>query len=178
MTSAKTWKSIAALALCFGISLMAFATTASADDARPLNPNSVNVEILGKGFLYTVNYDRALTEDIFAGIGFGTVGLNNPDGSSANVTADMFPVYLGYYFIREHGTPFLEVGASAITSNNVKNLVTNLGGMTFSSSQLLPFAGLGYEERTDYNFLFRVTGYAMCGQNVKPWFGATFGYAF
>jgi hypothetical protein len=173
MTSAKIWKSIAVLALCFGT-----VTAAFADDARPVNPNAVSIELLGKGFLYTLNYDRALTEDVFAGIGFGSVGLNNALGNSSNVTADMFPVYVGYYFVREHGTPFVEVGASAITSNNVKGLVSDLGNMTFSSSQILPFAGLGYEERTDFGFLFRVTGYAMCGQNVKPWFGATFGYAF
>jgi hypothetical protein len=55
---------------------------------------------------------------------------------------------------------------------------TSLAGLEMGSNQVLPFFGAGYEVRTDSGFLFRVTGYGEVGKSVKPWGGATFGYAF
>ncbi|MDR3606421.1 MAG: hypothetical protein P4M08_03460 [Oligoflexia bacterium] len=169
--------SFALVAASFLISMQG--SPARADEARSLNPNALSVEVLGRGFLYTVQYDRAMTEDVFAGIGIGTVGIDNLDGSDANSTAVLIPVYVGYYFMREHGTPFVTAGASVVANNSTAtNHQTALGSMKFPTGQIVGSAGAGWEERTDTGFLFRVTGYAMIGGNVKPWVGATFGYAF
>lgn len=150
----------------------------SSEPTRPTNPNAISLEILGKAFLYSVNYDRALSDDFFAGLGIGSVTLDNADGSSSGRSAVMVPIYAGYYFIRDKGSPYVEIGAEAVPSNGVQGLKTSMGGMQFPSNPVLPFFGAGWETRTDSGFLFRVTGYGILGQSVTPWFGGSFGYAF
>jgi hypothetical protein len=152
---------------------------AFAEHTRPTNPNALSIEILGKTFLYTVQYDRAVTDDVFAGVGIGSVALDHLDGSDAGNSAVMVPIYARYYFIRDQGSPFVIGGASLITNHSdAAGNKTSLGDLEFSSSQVLPFFGAGYEVRTDSGFLFRVTGYGEIGKSLKPWGGATFGYAF
>ncbi len=159
--------------------VLSAATYAHADEARSVNPNALSLEIFGKSALYTVEYDRAMTEDVFAGIGIGTVGINNLDGSNANSTAVLIPVYVGYYFFRDQGSPYIEAGASIVAnSQTATNHEAALSSVQFPNGQVMPHFGAGWETRTDQGFLFRVTGYALIGANVKPWFGATFGYAF
>jgi hypothetical protein len=126
-----------------------------------------------------VQYDRAVTDDVFAGIGIGSVGLNYPNDVDAGVSATLVPVSAGYYFVRDQGSPFVIGGASLITNHSTANgLKTSLGGLEFNSNQVMPYFGAGYEVRTDSGFLFRITGYGEVGKSVKPWGGATFGYAF
>lgn len=161
------------------VSVLSFASAAHAEHTRPTNPNALSVEVLGKTFLYTVQYDRAVTDDVFAGVGIGTASLDNLDGTDANTSAVMIPVYAGYYFLRDQGSPFVIAGASLVTNHSdTVGKKTSLGGVEYGSNQVLPFFGAGYEVRTDSGFLFRVTGYGEVGKSVKPWGGATFGYAF
>lgn len=150
----------------------------SSEPTRPTNPNAVSLEVLGKSFLYSVNYDRAVSDDFFAGLGIGSVTLNNSDGTSSGRSAVMVPIYAGYYFIEDKGSPYVEIGAEAVMSGGVQGLKTTVGGMQFPSNPVLPFFGVGWETRTDSGFLFRVTGYGVLGQSLTPWFGASFGYAF
>jgi hypothetical protein len=152
---------------------------AFAEHTRPTNPNALSVEVLGKTFLYTVQYDRAVTDDVFAGVGIGSVALNDLNGNDAGTSAVLVPVYAGYYFLRDQGSPFVIAGASLVTNHSeTSGKQTSLAGLEMGSNQVLPFFGAGYEVRTDSGFLFRVTGYGEVGKSVKPWGGATFGYAF
>jgi hypothetical protein len=168
------------LALPFlSLSLLSFSVTAMAEHTRPTNPNALSLEVFGKTFLYTVQYDRAVTDDVFAGVGIGSVSLDNLDDTDAGVSAVLVPVYAGYYFLRDQGSPFVIAGASLVTNHSeTTGKKTSLGGLEFGSNQVLAFFGAGYEVRTDSGFLFRVTGYGEVGKSVKPWGGATFGYAF
>lgn len=173
-------KTILVVAVLFSSLLASSAfAPAYAEDTRATNPNAVSIEIFGKSFLYTLEYDRAFADNFFAGFGVGSVGMQFADGTDAGQTAHLIPVYAGYYFIKDEASPFVIAGASVETNGaDVANLKTSIGGATLSSSQVLPFFGLGFEERTDNGFLFRVTAYGMCASTFKPWFGATFGYAF
>jgi hypothetical protein len=160
-------------------SVAAFSAPAFAEHTRPTNPNALSVEVLGKTFLYTVQYDRAVTDDVFAGVGIGSVSLNDLNGNDAGTSAVLVPVYAGYYFLRDQGSPFVIAGASLVTNHSeTSGKQTSLAGLEMGSNQVLPFFGAGYEVRTDSGFLFRVTGYGEVGKSVKPWGGATFGYAF
>jgi hypothetical protein len=159
--------------------LSVFSSLAWAEHTRPTNPNALSLEVFGKSFLYTVQYDRAVSDDVFAGVGIGSVALDNLDNTDAGASAVLVPVYAGYYFVRDQGSPFVIAGASLVTNHTTASgKKTNLGDLEFSSSQVLPFFGAGYEVRTDSGFLFRVTGYGEVGKTLKPWGGATFGYAF
>ena len=70
-----------ALGLDLGLS-----TRAMAGHTRITNPNAVSAEFLGRGLLWSVNFDRVVNDDLVAGAGFGTVSMRNADGSDAGVT--------------------------------------------------------------------------------------------
>jgi len=150
-----------------------------ADNVRVTNPNAISVEALGRSLMYSVNFDRAMNEDMVAGFGFGGTPTKNAAGASAGITATMFPVYFNYYFLRDQGSLFATGGVSILTnSTSVNGLTSNPGGLDFNSSSVLPNFGVGYENRGDTGFLFRFTAYAIVGKSLAPWIGFSLGYAF
>jgi len=170
------------LSIICGISILVLpmSGTSFADEATRLtNPNAVSVEGLGRGLLYSIDFDRVLNDDMAAGFGFGTSGTQNPDSSSSSQTATLFPVYINYYFMRDQGSLYVTAGAAIVTNyTSLSGLKASVGGLKFPNSVLLPEFGAGYESRGDSGFLFRVTAYGIVGQNVIPWVGFAFGFAF
>lgn len=166
------------IGLCGGLFGMGADAMAS-NNTRVSNPNSVNVELGGRGLLYTFSYDRVLSDELSVGFGFGTVPMNDLFGNTTNVSATIVPLYLSYYFMREAGSLFATAGASLVAnSSSVSGLKTSVGGLQLSSTPLLPTAGVGYEFRSDPGFLVRVAGYLILGQTVAPWGGFSIGYSF
>ena len=155
-------------------------TPCFADNVRATNPNTASVEILGRAFLYSVNYDRAMGEDMAAGFGIGSSATKTQiTHQDAHQSATFLPIYMNYYFEREAGSLFLTGGVVLITNHSdVESFETATGNYRFSSSPVVPQAGLGYENRSDAGFLFRLTGYATVGQVISGWAGFTFGYSF
>jgi hypothetical protein len=152
---------------------------ARAEATRVTNPSAINLEVLGRGLLYSISFDRVLNDDLAAGIGFGTTTLNNLDGTSSGVSTALIPVYINYYFMRDAGSLFVTGGATIVgNSSGANGLKANFSGLQFNSTPVLPTFGLGYENRGDSGFLFRVTGYGIIGQTLAPWVGFTLGYAF
>lgn len=161
--------------------LLALATTtaARAEDTRMTYPNVVGIEAFGRGLLFGVTYDRVVNDDIVAGVAYGSASLNDVNGVDTGRKTGLIPVYMNYYFTREGGSLFGTIGATLVTDSTAANgNVANVGGVKFSSSAVLPTIGLGFEERSDTGFLFRVAAYGIFGKSYAPWFGFTFGYAF
>src|SRR4051812_23718479 len=104
-----------------GLAMMGFvaltSASARAEHTRPTNPNMLGVEALGRGLLYSVDYDRVMGEDMVAGFGIGSTGTKN-----SGPTVTLLPIYANWYFIRDQGSPFLTAGASVVTSSNVQGL--------------------------------------------------------
>lgn len=149
------------------------------ENTRVTNPTSIGVEVLGRGLLYSVDFDQVVTEDLAAGVGFGTSGTKTLSGADTGVTATLIPVYANYYFAREHGSLFATGGFTVVTnSGSVSGLKSSAGNLEFTSSVMFPSFGLGYEARSDAGFLFRGTGYGLVGAKLVPWLGVSFGYAF
>jgi hypothetical protein len=149
-------------------------------ETRVTYPSVVSFEVLGRGMLYSVNFDEALNDDIAAGIGIGSVSTNLHDTDiDGNASATLVPVYFNYYLRRTAGSVFLTGGATLILNHAAtKYKDTSTGNLQIPSSSVMPTFGAGYEYRTDTGFLFRVTGYAIAGKSITPWAGFTFGYAF
>ena len=81
--------------------------------------------------------------------------------------------------MRDQGSVYVTGGAAlVINSTDVQGFKTNLGGLTFPTSALLPEFGAGYENRGDSGFLFRLAAYGIVGTKLVPWVGFSFGYAF
>lgn len=152
--------------------LAASGKAAHAEHTRVTNPNFLGVEAFGRGLLYSIQYDRAVNDDLVAGFGYGSVGVE--PGSSTSIV----PVYINYYFAREQGSFYATAGVSFATNRSSSASTSSIGGLEFSSSPLIPVIGAGFEERGDSGFLFRATVYGLLGKSYTPWFGLGFGYCF
>lgn len=148
------------------------------EHTRVTNPNALSVEVLGRGGLFSVNFDRVLTDEFSAGIGIGTLSGRSTDGSTINtVSATIIPLYVNYYFQRSAGSVFATAGMSLVRFNG-SQFDAKLGNYDLEGNGIVPGFGAGYENRGDYGFLFRVTAYAFITKNITPWLGFAFGYAF
>lgn len=146
---------------------------AHAQHTRRTNPNTIAVEGLGRGVLYSVQFDRVVSDDLSAGFGFGTVG------ATIGTSQPLIPFYMIYYLNRDARSVFVTAGASWLVNGAAAGgQVSSLGSMTFPASGVIPNFGLGYESRSDSGFLFRVAAYGLITTTFNPWFGFTFGYSF
>ena len=168
-------KSLAILSLIMAVG----STSAWAEATRVTYPDAVSVELLGRNMLYGIQYDRVLNDDLAAGFGFGSTATETAVGGDTNQTAFMVPAYINYYFSRDQGSLFATAGVSLVTNaSRVKGYKSRTGDLEFPSDSVIPQFGLGYENRSDTGFLFRVTGYGLVGKKVTPWGGFAFGFAF
>jgi hypothetical protein len=167
--------------LAMVIAMLAGAPQAMAAHTRVTNPNAVSLELFGRGLLWTLNYDRVVSDDLVAGIGYGRTPLKTLAGDDANTSTGLLPVYLSYYFMREASSIFATAGASIVVNNDdAKGKKATFSGLEFNSSTpLLPTFGVGFENRGDVaGFLVRVAAYGVIGKTIAPWFGFSMGYSF
>jgi hypothetical protein len=165
--------------LLLAATLLAASPAARAEHTRVTNPNSLNAEVFGRGLRYGLGYDRVINDDLAVGFSLGSVNMNTDNDVETGLTATFASPYVNYYFQQEQGSVFLTGGASLVTnSGSVKNLKTGLGGLKLSGNAIVPQFGIGYENRGDSGFLFRMAFYGMVDRNIIPWIGFTLGYAF
>jgi hypothetical protein len=144
----------------------------SAPNTRATYPSAFSVELLGRGMLYSINFDQVVDEDVAAGFGFGSVG------TETGPNAVMVPAYMNYYFQPTANSLYATAGVNlVINSNNVEDLQASTGGIVFPRSTVMPQFGLGYENRGDNGFLFRVAAYGILAKEIRGWMGFTFGFA-
>lgn len=164
----------------------------SEDDARGRAENTVYVEGLGAGLLYSVNYERLVIEDLAVRGGFGywsaTVSAGDASSSSSVLTLPVTASYLGIGS-KKH---ILELGGGmtfAIFSGAANSGLASASGDGMS---ILTDALLGYRLHPvdGAGFNFRVGGMAMMGKGlslstndpeafgVVPWFYLSMGGSF
>jgi hypothetical protein len=184
MAKKSVFSKSAAVLVLFGMvsASSAMAAPPQADyeaNTRVSSPTAFNVEALGRAFAWSLNVDQALDEDMVAGLGYGQAGMKTPSGADTDTHANILPIYLNYYISKAHRSFYGTVGADIITNaGSVAGLKTTTGNVELTSSVAVPNVGVGFENRSDMGFLFRVTGYAFFAKDVKPWMGFTLGYAF
>jgi hypothetical protein len=136
--------------------------------------DSMNLEILGRGMLWSLSFEKVVSANVSVGLGLGTVKVMPMDTQAVVV-----PMYMNYYFMNSGNSPFGTVGVNIVTNNSkVKTGKADVSDVEFGTSSVHPTIGLGYEMRTDGGFLFRVAAYGIVADNFSPWFGGTFGFAF
>ncbi len=176
-----TWSLVVFSALAASILIASVVSTdhAQAEATRLTNPNAVTAELFGRGIRFGLGYDRVLSDDLAAGFSIGSTNLQTLDGTSVDQKATLISPFVNYYFMRDQSSIFITGGAALVTNtDNVKGYKSGLGGLRFTSNAIIPQAGLGYENRGDAGFLFRMAAYVMADDNVIPWVGFSFGYAF
>ena len=167
------------LLILLALGFMTTAPLAQAEATRLTNPNSLNVEVFGRSMRYGLGYDRVLNDDLAVGFEIGSVNMNTDTDLETDRTATLVSPFVNYYFQQDQGSVFVTGGAALVTNvSSVKDLKTGLGGLKLSGNALVPQFGIGYENRGDSGFLFRMAFYGMIDRNIVPWVGFTLGYAF
>lgn len=131
--------------------------------------NAISIELLGRGGIYTINYDYAFGNDVAAGLGLATWSAST---TGANVTLFIIPVYANYYFSSGASRPYLTGGLDIVTGSGA------LDTSTFSGTGAVAVLGGGYEYRSDGGFLFRAAPYIFVGAKLAFWIGLSFGFTF
>lgn len=131
--------------------------------------NAFSMELLGRGGLYSFNYDFMLNDDIGLGAGIATYSMSS---GLSRASAWVLPTYANYYFNTGKHRFFATGGLNFIVVSGTLAEDTQIKG-----SGLAAVAGAGYEYRGDDGFLFRATPYVLVGKASGGWIGFTLGYS-
>ncbi len=134
-------------------------------------PSAFSLELLGRGSLYSLNYDRSLNDSMAVGGGLSFYSSYIVDVSA---TVLLFPVYMNYYFTPTLHRPFVTGGIDFLFATaDVQGLAPLTGAF------ILPVFGGGYEFRMENGFLYRVAAYAFVWDKiVGTWIGISFGLTY
>jgi hypothetical protein len=157
------------------------ATSARAQQVYPPPPgppadtakNTLFVEGLGNGLIYSVNYERFVAPRFAIRIGAEYLG-GTFGSSSETISLGLFPL-MGTYLVGE-GTHHAELGAGLTVATTDADL-DDLGDI---DAAVVPTATLGYRyQKPEPGFIFRI-GFTpvMIGDRILPWGGISLGYAF
>jgi len=144
---------------------------ATEDDVRS-RPNVVSIELFGRALVYSLNYDRAVSEQLTLGLGVTSWHVSNrwQDYSS---TVTVVPFYGNYYFTQNAGRGFISAGFDLISSSDSGD-----HNGTFTNSGVAGVFGGGYEYRDKAGFLIRLGGFLIIGRSVDISPSLSLGYAF
>jgi hypothetical protein len=137
------------------------------------HPNSLYVELLGNGGLYSINYDRLFTSNIGGRIGFSYLSFKK-DLFLPEMTLFTFPVSFSY--LLGEGSSKLELGAGITIVSGEFDWVNEKG----SGGLVVPNLIFGYRfQSSDGGFLFRI-GYIplFTSEGVLSWVGLSMGATF
>jgi len=137
-------------------------------DGCDLRRNAMSLELLGRGFLYSFNYDYMLTGDLAVGAGLSHYSVSSGD---SNASALIVPVYANYYLTSGKGRFFATGGANLMFASGSFGEDSKVSG-----SGIAGVIGGGYEYRADNGFLFRAAPYVFVGKASGAWLGLSLGY--
>ncbi len=163
------------------ISTSAFAKTThvdtDVDNVATERPNAISAELLGRGLLYSINYDRSINENIAVGAGFSYWSLSSYT-SKASVL--VVPLYGNYYFSPDSNRGFITAGMDIVSvSVEDHGFYSSDNYFAGHASGVAAVVGGGYEYRGKGGFLFRGAPYLLAGSGgAAVWLGLTFGTTF
>jgi hypothetical protein len=132
--------------------------------------NAMSLELLGRGMLYSVDYDYQLTNNLALGAGASHYSISS---GSVGASAWIIPVYANYYLTDSTSGSrwFATGGANLIFASGQVD-----GDSKVSGSGIAGVLGAGYEYRADNGFLFRAAPYVFVGKASGAWLGLSIGY--
>lgn len=167
------FRSVVTASFVLILALLLAPGAARAQAPAPTARNAFYVELGGNALLYTLNYDRLLTDRVSGRVGVMFLGAADEDSSAGVVGAPIMASYLW-----GEGNSRFETGAGLLLlSGGIEN-VEGYEDEDFSGT--VGTATLGYRyQRPAGGFVFRagLTPIFNLG-GVVPWFGVSFGYAF
>lgn len=131
--------------------------------------NGMSLELLGRGLLYSLNYDYLVTDSLALGAGVANYSFSS---GSSSASAWIIPVYANYYLTGGKHRWFATGGANVILASGSAG-----GDDRVTGSGVAGVLGGGYEYKSDGGFLFRAAPYVFVGKASGAWLGVSFGYS-
>ena len=151
--------------------------------------NTIYLELLGNGLLYSLNYDRMVTDKISVRAGYGglTVSQFVTDENAApgtfsitneDVKITMIPLIVNY--LRGGGNHKLEIGGGVVlVSVDWSGTVEELGSFKLGADGALPTGNLGYRyQKSEGGFFFKASLCPFFAETMVTSVGLGFGYSF
>lgn len=199
--------------ICWSVVIQAGPAIAQTSQVQTLLPSTykktykrhaLTVETLGKGGLYSLNYDYLTSLRSALGFGFSFQSLRaNPAISDAEVQLITLPVYANFYFPFSAHRPFVSTAVTFLKIRATANVDASAlfngmswtydpGGeadkqtLTVDKADLslhnkvdillaIPSLGAGYEYRTASGAIFRIQALGFISDKIIPWAGLSFG---
>jgi hypothetical protein len=151
--------------------------------------NAIYVDLLGPGLFYSINYDRMVTDDLSARIGFSYLSFGASATTGSETTTGEFtyyaiPLTVSYLGVGSESN-MLELGGGPVLMHiEGKGIVETEddNGVVGGSATVLALTGMvGYRHQpADGGFVFRVGASPMMvfGAGVLPWGYLSLGAAF
>jgi len=133
-----------------------------------LRRHALSTELLGRGGLYSFNYDYMILDNLAIGAGVSTYSISS---GTSSAKATIIPAYANYYVNDGNHRFFGSAGANIIHASGKIDDSAQVSG-----SGLAGVLGGGYEYRNDSGFLFRAAPYVFVGKASGVWLGFSFGY--
>ena len=136
--------------------------------------NQVYLELGGNGVIYSINYERLLSENFSLRGGFGiTPGFFFVEGTFIDI-----PVTASYLIGSERSKLEMGLGATFLASSNVE-----VFGLDSNDQSLIILTGIvGYRYISPSGFVFRIFFTPLYSSEgdppFVPYFGLSFGFAF
>jgi hypothetical protein len=152
--------------------MIVFTNVSFAKDEK-VAKNCIYLEFLGNGLMYSLNYDRMLSNSIGFRIGAGFFSTNDRD-SDDHLTVATFPATLNY--IKGKGKHKFEIGAGVM----LLTVSGNIDLFDFEGSGLAGTATFGYRYQPKKGgFVFRIGFTPLFGEfGFLPFGGLSLGYSF
>jgi len=138
------------------------------------HPNSIYLELMGSGGLYSLNYDRMFTPNIGGRIGFSYFSFTSDNFFFPSVDMYMFPISLNYF--AGEGNSKFEIGSGVTIVTGTADWF----GVKGSGSAIAGIFNIGYRyQQSEGGFLFRIgLTPILSSTGIHPWGGLSIGTAF
>lgn len=142
------------------------------NENETVRTNSVSVELWGRAWLYSLDYDHLFSNRFALGAG---ISYWNTNYWRTNVysSTTVIPIYGNYYFPSRSTRFFVTAGADMILASGTTN-----SNIVFQSSGGAAVLGGGFEYRGNQGFLFRLSPYIILGSSTVITIGASLGGVF
>jgi len=139
--------------------------------------NAIYADLLGPGLFYSLNYDRVITDDLSARIGFSylSFGVSASDGAGTTASAGFsywaVPLTVSYLGIGSENNMFEVGGGGAIMNITGSGLVESSAELNASVTMVAMTALAGYRHQpADGGFVFRIglSPIMVLGYDVLP----------
>ncbi len=160
----------AGLFVWLGCTNVLYAQTDDAMTDKLQTKNSLYLELGGNALVYSINYDRVLTDAFSARIGIGFYSLDDDFGDTASLTG----IPITAHYLLGKGNSRLELGAGLVVLTGK----ADLGGVSTSDATVLGTGVFAYRFQKPDGGVFFKAGFTPLfqGGTFIPWFGISIGY--